>query len=436
MTVQSSGRLLLLVMPNGSRRYVDVLKSSSLAVKAEPLGFADRWGTPPGSSGVSGSSYGTYVTTAVAQVGWEDLQATSGGALNLGALTYNDNNTKSSTSLSQMMSTVSAAGGKIRLRVMCGIRAPGWAKAIGGTALPWYDGRSTAGGAGSGSAYTIGRWWHTGYQAAYASLQTALAALLDANPVIADVCINGAMTVFDEPCIRQTNDPTSFTPNNRATLLGTSGESQPYSKTADIAAIQASIDAHTVWKQTHSSLSVNAYQYVVSLTSAPSSDTATTLSLMDYAHTSLGRLASYGNHSLRDNQQAWNVATSSGPGGDMIAYNRDLINNIYPKMASLQAAGCPIWFQTDAPVRLGRFASVSPAPLTTVSIDYSDGRGAQSVLGGPALDLALHFSGCGVEVPRNYDPGSVTNSSYPAAAKFANTSQAAAYVSALSSYSA
>lgn len=421
---------LALVTIGGVQRYVDLLGG----VKAEPLGFADRWGQPPGSSGVAGSSYGSVVTTAVAQVGWEDLQSTDGGAIDLTALTYNDNDTKSTVTLQSMMTAVAAAGGKIRLRVMCGIRAPGWAKSIGGTALPWFYNRTSAGGQSSGTQYTVGRWWRTDYQAKYAALQTALAALLDTNPVIADVCIGGAMTVFDEPMIRQTSDPTTWTPNNRATLLGTSGESQPYSQAADVAGIKLSIDAHTAWTKTRSSLSVNPYQYVVSLASAPSSDTATATSLMDYAYSKLGWKASFGNHSLRDNQQAWDVSASTGAGGDMVAYNRDLVGVIYPKMAALQALGCPAWFQTDAPNRLGRFASTTPSALTTVSIDYNDGRGPQTVLGGPACDLANYFKGCGVEVPRNYDPGSTVSGTYPAAAKFASTAQASAYITALSSH--
>lgn len=428
-------RFALVTLPAGTR-LIDLLNAPAptppvIVYKTDVPGFADRWGQPPGSSGKSGSVYGTYVTNAVAQVGWEDLQPTSGGAINLNAPTYNDNDTKSSTTLQQMMTAVAAAGGTIRLRIMAGIRAPAWAKSIGGAPLPWFYNRTVNGGASSGTQYSIGRWWRTDYQQKYAAFITALAAVIDSNPVITDVSIAGAMTVFDEPMIKQVSDPTAFTPNNRQTLLNTSSESQPYSQAADIAAQKLAIDAHAAFATTRSSLSVNPYQYVVSLASAPSSDTGTAVSLMDYAHTKLGTLAAFGNHSLRDNQQSWDSIASSGPGGDMTAYNRDLIGVLYPKMAALASAGCPVWFQTDAPNRLGRLGSSTPTGLSTVNVDYNDGNGPTPVTGGPALDLALHFLASGVEVPRNYDPGSVVSGTYPAAAKFTSTAQAAAYKAAL-----
>jgi hypothetical protein len=354
----------------------------------EPEGLIDRWKAPSDTS----ATYAAAVKGSVVQVLWADLQPTAGGEVVMTAPTWSGNSVLSGLTLQQRVTTALATGELLRLRVMCGYRAPGWVKGIGGTPMSWED--STAPGV------TVGRWWHPDYIAAYAALQVKLAALFDSHVAIGDVVISGAGTIFTEPMIRQASETTV-----RTSLLSTAGETYPYSKTVDVAAIKASIDAHDVWRHTVSSLACNPYQYVVSLASAPSSDVTTAKELATYCRATLGRRGAIGNHSMRDNQQA------AGQGGDLDAYNTLLFADLYPHMAAL---GAPFYIQTDAVSRLGRIASATPTALTTVN----------GQLGGPALDQALHFGATCVELPIGYNTGTATTA-------FTSVSQAQAYTDAL-----
>lgn len=83
----------------------------------------------------------------------------------------------------------------VRLRVFAAFVAPAWAKSLDGTPItvPAHR-RSKPGG-------TLGQWWKPGYRSAWASLQKALAARYDSNPVLREVAVSSCTTLTAEPFV-------------------------------------------------------------------------------------------------------------------------------------------------------------------------------------------------------------------------------------------
>jgi hypothetical protein len=83
----------------------------------------------------------------------------------------------------------------VRLRVFAAFAAPAWAKSLDGTPItvPAHL-RSNSGG-------TLGQWWKPGYRSAWASLQHALAARYDSNPILREVAVSSCTTLTAEPFV-------------------------------------------------------------------------------------------------------------------------------------------------------------------------------------------------------------------------------------------
>jgi hypothetical protein len=83
----------------------------------------------------------------------------------------------------------------VRLRVFAAFVAPEWAKSLDGTPItvPAHLPSNTGG--------TLGQWWKSGYRSAWASLQKALAARYDSNPVLREVAVSSCTTLTAEPFV-------------------------------------------------------------------------------------------------------------------------------------------------------------------------------------------------------------------------------------------
>ncbi|HVV62352.1 MAG TPA: hypothetical protein VHD14_11420 [Pseudolabrys sp.] len=78
----------------------------------------------------------------------------------------------------------------VKLRVWAGFMAPEWAKQIGGAQISATH---------SGHLRTVGRFWSPAYRAAFANLQTLLAARYDSEPLIREVSVTQCMSFTAEP---------------------------------------------------------------------------------------------------------------------------------------------------------------------------------------------------------------------------------------------
>lgn len=398
-------------------------------------GLSDRFQDPATVS----TLYKDIVIDYLCMLHWADLQPNGpNDSINLAAPTYkgttgpNQEGIKSGRTLDDEVKAARSSGRKLRLRVLCGHRAPTWAKNIGGAPMPWWD--DTAVNA------TMGRWWHADYLAGYESLMTKLAAIYDDDPVIGDVVISGTMTIFSEPMIRQVGTPVDSTaqshPNEWKPRLSLTAELKAgrYSRAIDIAATKRTVDIHAAaWKRTDSSLACNPYQFVeLDVAGEPRVKTKDLLGskeMMDYVAKVLTTRAVLGNHSIRDNQQ------TPPAGGSQEGYNQTLVGDLskplagqlalYPMMATMRAEGkVGIYWQTDIPARNGRMCSPMPSPLTTVEVPYPGGN--KLITGGPILDLCIFFGCSDVELPKFYEKSPPNYQS-----SFTSVAQAKAYDDAI-----
>src|SRR5205823_109968 len=160
---------------------------------------------------------------------------------------------------------------------------------------------------------TIGRFWNDSFGAAYAELETKLAAKYDATPEIREVVISRCTTVFAEPFIRDVRLPT-----NISAFLDAG-----FTIDADQRCHREEINAHKVWVHTRSDLSLNPYQAV-----GQGTDESFTEDMMAFCRSALGNRCVLANNSLR--------SFSQGTSYDQM-------------YAQIKAMGPPIAFQTASP---------------------------------------------------------------------------------------
>jgi hypothetical protein len=86
----------------------------------------------------------------------------------------------------------------VRLNVEASLLAPGWVKTMDGPAVVTLD---QPNGSAPPTIFTIGRFWNADYQAAWANLQTQLAAKYDTNPLINEISNTACSSVTDEPFV-------------------------------------------------------------------------------------------------------------------------------------------------------------------------------------------------------------------------------------------
>jgi hypothetical protein len=285
---------------------------SPLDLKPVLSGLLDRNGVPPPSFVGALAGY-------VVNVHWSQLQPTSGGSL-----AANNPIDQAIAEVRSLNATDHTHLG-LKIRLFAGIWAPDWVKSLDGSPV-------TVTNPQNGQSSTIGRFWTDAFGQAYDQLEILLAAKYDTVPEVREVTISRCTTFYDEPFIRDTQDPATV-----SSLLGAG-----YTMAADQTCQQQEIRASTVWQHTHSDLSFNPYQEIVSV-GASRTDEAFTESMMQFCRTVLGTACVLENNSLRD-----------PPPGAAYAL-------MYESMMQL---GAPIAFQTASSSRVGSLAQVLAYAVT------------------------------------------------------------------------
>jgi hypothetical protein len=294
-------------------------------------GLLDREGPPP-------AAYLSVMGGFVVNVHWQDIQAARGAPI------------ASNNAIDQAISTlrqVDPSGRMgLKVRVFAGIYAPDWAKSLGGAPLVISDPVTGASG-------TIGRFWNDDFGAAYADLQTKLAALYDSAPEIREITISRCTTIYAEPFIRDARNPEAV-----SALLGAG-----FTVDADHRCHREEIQAHQVWTQTRSDLSFNPYQVIGG---GARTDEAFTEEMMSFCRSTLGARCVLANNSLRTPLQ-------------------------YPAMyAAIQAHGPPIAFQTAVLAKVGTLTATIEAAISLGAGSVELPSGYQSI---PVATLGGYVSG-------------------------------------------
>jgi hypothetical protein len=194
-----------------------------------------------------------------------------------------------------------------KLRIFCGVNAPGWVKTLAGGPVESVDPTT-------GATYQIGCFWTTDYRQAFQALQTALAARYDSNPLIQEVAISSCSTLTAEPFVQAFNSTT-------IPLLHAKG----YTDDAFKAALTGALTDYAAWKITPLDYTFNPYRATDSGVAV--TDTTFAPTVMQAFRTQYGARAVIANHGLQSPAVA--AATS-----------------IYSAIAALNK---PIEFQTVSP---------------------------------------------------------------------------------------
>lgn len=230
-------------------------------VKPLLTGLLDRDGPPP-------AALEDIVKSYVLNVDWKDLQPSSGDTL-------------ATAALDQALTQAKDRGARVKLRIMAGIHAPDWAKALGGGAVSLDDPHD-------GRTGTVPRFWTPAFGAAYAHLHELLAERYDSNPRVAEVVISRCTTFYAEPFIRQTSDA-----GNRKALLAAG-----YTRAKDKDCHRQQVNAHKVWKRTRSGLALNPAQFMTA-NGGRVVDDKFTAAIMRHCRDSLGKRCVLENNSIR-----------------------------------------------------------------------------------------------------------------------------------------
>ena len=172
--------------------------------------------------------YQVVVHNQTLKVNWADLEPTQG--------------TLNTSTIDARLAKARPNGTHLLLRILAGANAPDWAKNIGGAPFPMLD-------PNGGQTGTVGRWWLPAYGAAWQSLNQRLGAKYDSEPLISEVTIGEAGTIFAEPFQRGGT-------SNRSVLIAAG-----YTEALDVASETRGIDdTCPAWPTTRCSLALTVYQ--------------------------------------------------------------------------------------------------------------------------------------------------------------------------------
>jgi hypothetical protein len=287
---------------------------ASAVITPKPLlsGVLDRNGPPP-------DSLRDVVDAYVVQVTWSKLQPTR--------------HSFRTRALDRAFRQARHSGSRVKLRVLAGVHAPGWAKRLGGAPVSMRDPHD-------GQRGTVPRFWTASFGSAYADLQRRLASRYDDRPVLAEVVISRCTTFYAEPFVRQTSDRASRKALRRA----------GYTVARDKRCHHQEVAAHRVWKRTRAGLALNPAQFVTR-GGGRTVDTGFTIAMMRSCRNTLGRRCVLENNSIRS----------------PIASLGDQYHRMYAAMARRAPT---LGFQTATAERIGSCAD---------TLDWAADRGASYV---------------------------------------------------------
>jgi hypothetical protein len=266
-------------------------------------GLLNRDGPPP-------AAYLAAMGGFVVNVHWQDVQPTAGGPI------------VANNPIDQAIATlhrIDPSGRMgLKVRLFAGIFAPAWAKSLGGRPVEIAD-------PATGASGSVGRFWTPAFGAAYNDLEARLAAKYDAAPEIREVTISRCTTVYAEPFIRDTANPTAVQ------ALVSAG----FTVAADQACHREEILAHQVWVHTRSDLSFNPYQVVGN---GIKSDEAFSEEMMTFCRSTLGNRCVLANNSLRTPLQFPDLYAQIKTLGPPIAFQTAVLKKVGNLGATIDAA--------------------------------------------------------------------------------------------------
>lgn len=264
-------------------------------------GLLDRDGVPPAEMSGLMNAYAV-------QLPWSALQPRRRGPLATGEL-------------DRALRHAAAIKATVKLRVMAGVHAPGWAKQLAGGPIRMVNPTNGASG-------TVPLFWTKPFGRAYARLQRRLAARYDDRDVLREVVVSRCTVFYAEPFLRH-----STSAGNRAALVAAG-----YTRKRDRACHRAQIAAHTVWHRTRSGLALNPGQFVTARR-RPVVDDGFTAQMMAFCRGRLGQRCVLENQSIRS---------------PISRLDRDPREPHYQRMyRAMNRQGPPLAFQTATPGRIG-----------------------------------------------------------------------------------
>ena len=278
----------------------------------------------------------------VLNVTWAQLQPSEGGSLTTSAI----------DSAIAQVNALNASNGTnigIKLRVWGGYTAPEWAKNIDGPPIT-VTGENEV-DPGVFTPQTIGRFWTADYVDAWTSLQNALAARYDSNPVIRGISQTAGAAATDEP----------FVPLRTNALLQAGGtvnqvgqlQAGGYTDAAEMLTLRAAIADYSQWSTTPLDFTMNTFHLFDGGNEL--NDATLTLAVLQQARNST-RLVQPGNHALGNPLYA----------PDTVVYSQLAAD------AALNPAVAPNSFQTNSPSILGPYANWQATIANGVALDAGD----------------------------------------------------------------
>ena len=242
----------------------------------------------------------------------------------------------------------------VRLRVMGGIDAPGWAKDIGGpipicdasgstpppTPFPTPPGAtptpSPTGPTPCPAEFvrTAGAYWTEPYQQAWSNVQHQLAAKYDGNPLIAEVSVTSCVSFGDEEFLSPIDEWTTDNLNQFG-----------YTNEAFEACLMQALDAYSGWRRTIIDDIFNPFYMITFHSPILTWDVGFTEALMQNCVSSLG------SRCLLDNQELGKF-TPAPSGGPTAPPNVQNLFAMWSYMESLHEQGVMVTFQTTSPGNL------------------------------------------------------------------------------------
>jgi len=233
-------RLLLLFLPL-------TLIAMDVAFKPACRGLMDRdW---------RGATLPAWMDSAVVTVPWSDLHRADGDFTGPGW---------------EVIDRACAVPGmRLRLRILCGVRAPDFVKRLGGPGIPDPEhGIGTVAGGGiaiwnawDGAGGTVPRFWTDAVLDRYEALMTAVAQRYEDAPSLCEVVDAACMTMYAEPFYRAHADGPS---NQRLAAAGLTWE-------RDRAAHERAMHIHErVFRRIRTALAINPWDVICLLYTSPS----------------------------------------------------------------------------------------------------------------------------------------------------------------------
>lgn len=266
------------------------------------------------------SQYSSVVRGWVVEVPWAAVQAS------------NSNNLTTDI-IDKAIATASAMNLHLFLDLLSGQYAPEWVKNLPVTTGQQgpYTICNTAGA--TSKCGSLPHFWESDYQKAYARYVGMLASRYDSVPQIEAVGIDGCMTIFNEPLIRESSPPSNLTNYQTAGIT----------ESGDDACEHSQIQAFTAWQHTESFLSFNPYQQWTGNSFTTNEDY--TESLISDCRTVLGQRCVLGNESVGKTFTVYGC----GEIGTGNWESRNTYGRMYTKIT---CEGAPIGFRSATPAKV------------------------------------------------------------------------------------